>query len=277
VNFDDFIGAFTDAISLVEKNWKSLLIDFTKVTLLSYIPLLIGFILLFVIGLFELSSGIEGIIALMLFLIGFIAYFIIDSVSLNVPDNIVNGKRVMLIDQAGKNAIPMVQLSLVIILLITVGIAVWNVGFILSIIVLMVAIAGLFIFQFTMYELILGRKSFIASVAGSLELVKSNIPNVIVFDIVFLIIMALMYFAEQVIFGVLASLAALITLAFSLDPLLMSASSLILLIILVLAIIVGAVISYFLYVLPFYFFWSRITKRIQPVKQQENIKKPTTQ
>ena len=284
VDFSNFTGAFTDAISLVEKNWKNLAVDFTKITLLTYIPLVIGLILYYIVDMLNMSLMMESMAALVLLLLGLIAYFIIDSVSLNVPDNLVKGKRVSVLNQMGSNSAPMSKFVFVIFGLVIVLSMISNIHTIMTVVAIMLAIPVVFLFQFSMYELIVGRKGLLDSFKNSLLLVKSNIPNVIVFDIVFIIIMVIMYIAEQVVLGGLGLLAGLTAAFLSFDALLIIIASILLLVIFIAVLIAGTVISYFVYVLPFYFFWTRISgavnKSAQPEKKsgkQENVKKPTTQ
>jgi hypothetical protein len=129
-----------------------------------------------------------------------------------------------------------------------------------------------FFLQFSLYEIIVGRKGVLKSFPRSFNIVKSNMPNVIVFDIVFLILALILYFAEQILFYALASMGELIAALSDINYLLMVVAFAPFAIFALGMILIGAVISYFVYVVPIYFLW----KRLGTAKEQENIKKPTT-
>lgn len=274
MKFENFKGAFTDSISLLKKHWKNLSVDFVKVALLSYIPMVLWFAIMYVINQFPeyIPSMLESFIVLVLFIIALVIYYIIDSMSLNVPDEISNGKRIAVAKQFVKNAVPMGKIVLGVLAVVVLFTAIAQLNFILTAAVFILGALLIFFFQFSLYEVIVGRKGILKSFPRSFNIVKGNLANVIVFDIVFLILAFMLYFAEQILFYALASIGGLIAMLSDINYLLMIVAFAPFALFAIGMILIGAVISYFVYIVPMYFLWKRIG-----TEEQENIKKPTTQ
>ena len=275
VNFKNFKGAFTDSISLLKEHWKNLSIDFVKVAILSYIPMLLWFSVMYLINQFPeyIPSMLESFMVLILFVISLVLYYIVDSMSMNVPDEIANGKRISVIKQFLKNAFPMAKIVLIVLAIVVLFTEIAKLNPILTVILLVLGAIAIFFFQFLLYEIIVGRKGMLKSFSRSFNIVKGNISNVIIFDVVFVVISLILYFSEQMLFYSLASISGLIVTLSDISYLLMVAAFAPFVLFAVGLILIGAIISYFVYVVPMYFLWKRLTAE----KEQENIKKPTTQ
>lgn len=200
---DTGVSCIKTAWAFIKKEFKFLFIEFLKTYVLTYLAFIaLGAVFL----LFYFGSGQNNYVTLgigiPLLIIGLLVSMVLGSVPYKILHERTKGKRISIIAEAKKIAIPVIKYQ-IIILAITMVIllpaiisvasgaaqsAICLIG--LSYIGLIVII---FFIQFAIYELLINKKGAIESIKSSFSLVKKNIGAVFVYDIVLAIIIIVIY------------------------------------------------------------------------------------
>ncbi|MBN1170081.1 hypothetical protein JXA56_03575 [Candidatus Micrarchaeota archaeon] len=202
--------SINDSAKLLEKNWKKLAIDFSKIYGLIYLILIISTIIM-VGSWLMVSTGIMGNIwigiavavaaTIVLQIIMIVLTGVIRATAYLVVSERAAGKSIGIIREAGKLLFPVARYTLVIIaiqiailaviiapILLLSGSASVILMTIFAVACIIAFVVFLFIIQFGLLEVIYSKTGVIASLKASINKVKKNVVPVFIFDLILLVI-----------------------------------------------------------------------------------------
>ncbi|MBU0591691.1 hypothetical protein KKF81_05190 [Candidatus Micrarchaeota archaeon] len=223
-NLDYLKESITSGYGFIKKNTKVLFTELLKITVLSeviaFIPGLLLFILLSISNpdnVMGIINGTEefsivdanptslflgGSILLIVFVVCVLLSSVVESVALNIIDNMTKKQHTNLKKQIVENAIPIMRLKI----LVTVGSLICIAPVIISVMLgpdaalllcgsiiigAIAYVALMFFVQFSTLEIVIRKTDFISAIKNSAKLVRANILVTLLLNIIIIIIMIL--------------------------------------------------------------------------------------